>query len=734
MENLRAQTTTQSTQINSDVTTWELPDGAIARLGNGWISGGMAFSPDGEALVVATTIGCWWYDLNTMELRAWWNSERGMLSDIAFSHDGQWIATGNWDGDVMVFDTQNLQCVAKIGIPQNPKGVMGAVKSLRFSQDGQHLTLSHLIVRVNDGPLSRERTGRGRYYTVYNWKANINTPIASFMAPPKLDRWNFGRDTFFPQTLSPNGSLLAYTSNPNFTSVMHVETGEHIAEFSDDYTDRHWKGCYKLVFSPCGKYLAACDHGNKFHVWNVQNGILEIPPTEYMENRQISKSLLTYTADRTLWVAGLTSKEVVIWNGTQQETEDTFECKGASDGCFSTDGTQFALTNRRGELQLWKKGTPSTVESLTTHLSRGVVDVRFSKDSQTLLSCHDPAGYRLWDIAERQVKQAFHSPFTNSVGVVSTSRSRELLAAVEDKRIRVWNLTSDTQLAELIEGAMKVNIVFSPTEEYLATVSRRATIIIWHLASSTQIAELSQNPSRVNRMAFSRTGEYFVSVYGDSFSIWDTSRWEKRHHVPLPEQRSKRWKLLFYPNDNHLITRMLDGPTLVWDLKNGEQIGALDTTVCLDISLYKATQQNIQKLYEQPETSHPRLWTLRFSRCGTLIAGGIRHGKMGEIRFWDATTLETRMVIIPPTGCQKPQTLKFSPCGKYFAVGAQWQDGQKRISVRLWDVETGENMHTFWGHPTDVWSLDFSPDGELLASGGYDGTILLWDMKPFIGT
>ncbi|MDE0086176.1 MAG: WD40 repeat domain-containing protein [Candidatus Poribacteria bacterium] len=720
----------------TDIATWNLPEGATVRLGRGWISGGMAFSPDGEALVVATTIGCWRYDLNTMKLRAWWNTERGMLSDIAFSQDARWIATGNWDGDVMVFDTQNLQCVAQIGIPKNPKGVMGAVRSLRFSQDGQHLTFSYLIVRLDDGPFSRNRTGRGRYFTVYNWKADTNTPIASFMAPPKLDRWNFGHDTFSPHALSPDGSLLAYTSNPNFTSVMHVETGETIAEFPDNYTDSHWKGCHKLVFSPCGKYLAACDR-NKFHVWNVQNGTLEIPPAEYMENRQIHKILLTYTSNGALQVAGLTSSEVVIWDGTKQETMDTFECWRPSDGCFSTDGTQLAITNGHGELQLWTKDTLSTVKSLPTHLSGGIVDVRFSKDGRTLLSCYEnnPAGYKLWDIEQRQIKRTFHSPFGSSVGTVSTSRSRELLAAVEDKRIRVWNLTSDTQIAELLGASMKVDIVFSPTEEYLATVSRQATIVIWHLASNTQIAELSQNPSsRVFRMGFSRTGKYFVSVYADGFTIWDTLRWEKHHHVPLPEQSSKSWKLLFHPNDNLLITRILDGPTLVWDLKSGEQIGALDTTVCLDPSLYKATQQDIQKLYEQSETSHPRLWTLSFSRCGTLIAGGIRHGKMGEIRFWDATTLETRMVIIPPTGCQKPQTLRFSPCGNFLAVGAQWQEGQERVSVRLWDVNTGKNIHTFWGPPTDVWSIDFSPDGELLASGSYDGTILLWDVKSITGS
>ena len=46
------------------------------------------------------------------------------------------------------------------------------------------------------------------------------------------------------------------------------------------------------------------------------------------------------------------------------------------------------------------------------------------------------------------------------------------------------------------------------------------------------------------------------------------------------------------------------------------------------------------------------------------------------------------------------------------------------MSIRLWDVVTGENIVTFWGHPTDVQDLAFSPDGTLLASGSFDGTIL----------
>ncbi len=54
------------------------------------------------------------------------------------------------------------------------------------------------------------------------------------------------------------------------------------------------------------------------------------------------------------------------------------------------------------------------------------------------------------------------------------------------------------------------------------------------------------------------------------------------------------------------------------------------------------------------------------------------------------------------------------------------------MAIRLWDVATGENLHTFWGHTSDVEILTFSPDGTILASGSFDGTALLWDLTPFI--
>lgn len=65
----------------------------------------------------------------------------------------------------------------------------------------------------------------------------------------------------------------------------------------------------------------------------------------------------------------------------------------------------------------------------------------------------------------------------------------------------------------------------------------------------------------------------------------------------------------------------------------------------------------------------------------------------------------------------------FSPDGKTIAGAGQGG------TVKLWSVETGQEIAVLEGHSDGVESIAFSPDGQIIASGSRDKTVKLWSVK-----
>ena len=261
--------------------------------------------------------------------------------------------------------------------------------------------------------------------------------------------------------------------------------------------------------------------------------------------------------------------------------------------------------------------------------------------------------------------------------------------------------------ARLGKGWISGDIAYSADGTRLA-VSSSIGIWIYDANTYAEIALLTGHTSYVNSVAFSPDGKTLVSGGADStVRLWNVRTGEVWH--TLEEHR--------------------DGVDAVAFSPDGKTFGSIDGKQ--EIRLWDAN--TIQLLHTLRDDE---IWSgsvgsvncLAFSSDGKIVAGGYYHG---AIEFWDVNTGK-RLVDTGRLNYGGINTIAFSSDGITLASGGG--DG----SVRLLGARTGaywQKVGSHGGGSTSifssniggVYSVAFSPDGKILASGGNDHKIKLWD-------
>ncbi|MGY5874648.1 MAG: WD40 repeat domain-containing protein [Candidatus Thorarchaeota archaeon] len=120
----------------------------------------------------------------------------------------------------------------------------------------------------------------------------------------------------------------------------------------------------------------------------------------------------------------------------------------------------------------------------------------------------------------------------------------------------------------------------------------------------------------------------------------------------------------------------------------------------------------------KPEAEHGSEITRRFAmnNVGRMIAAAMQDR---SIRLYDVRNCEEMQRMQDEFLCT---SLAFSPKGDIVASG-----GVDRV-VKLWDIRTGTQIATLEGHTYPILSLSFSPDGTGLVSASGDTTLITWDV------
>ncbi len=124
----------------------------------------------------------------------------------------------------------------------------------------------------------------------------------------------------------------------------------------------------------------------------------------------------------------------------------------------------------------------------------------------------------------------------------------------------------------------------------------------------------------------------------------------------------------------------------------------------------------------------PHLPSAKAGLWGAAILVGEDHlaqGTLGrvELRSREDDVLKWTLSDLPG----KVNSLRVSNDRKTLIVGS----GLAGVSgqVQMVDVSDGRVIKTFIGHSDTIYSAVLSPDGQLLASGSYDRTVIIWDVQ-----
>ena len=310
-----------------------------------------------------------------------------------------------------------------------------------------------------------------------------------------------------------------------------------------------------------------------------------------------------------------------------------------------------------------------------------------------------------------------------------------------------WELPKAAK-ARLGKGGINA-MQFSPDGALLAVGSN---IGVWLYDVKTG-KEVSMFPGRCQSLSFSPDGR-FLANGGDRDSGKELQLWELAtgRKVLLTDALSSASVLRFSENGKVLTSvdhwgdtiRKLDVETGERTVKNFEKRPVVKTVTLPEpyalthdkfaiggkrskIELWDVATGKMLPIFDEIGINK-HVIALAFSPDGTRLASVSKNTNGSTnttVRLWDTTSNDKpillRNILRKQTGWTN--VLAFSPDGKMLASGGTDK------KVRLWDTATGRLLGRLTEHINGIAALTFSPDGTILASASTDGAVLFWNTE-----